>query len=73
MSKDTQTEEQINYYRGRIQEMLRRVPDSVNGGSYETAVAFKKLAVQAQKVVGRSNPELVVLTQTHNQLSMYYK
>lgn len=72
MSKDTKTEEQINYYRGRIQEMLRRVPDSVNGGSYETAVAFKKLAVQAQKVVGQSNPKLVVLTQTYNQLITYY-
>jgi hypothetical protein len=53
--------------------MLRRVPDSVNGGSYQTAVAFKKLAVQAQKVVGQSNPKLVVLTQMHQQLSSYYR
>jgi hypothetical protein len=73
MSQDTQTKEQIDYYLGRIKDMLRRVPDSVNGGSYETAVAFKKLAVQASKAVGQSNPKLVVLTQIYSQLSVYYK
>lgn len=73
MSTDTQIQTQINYYLGRIKEMLRRVPDSVNGGSYETAVAFKKLAGQAHKVVSQSNPKLVVLTQIHGQLSTYYK
>jgi hypothetical protein len=69
MDEKTQTE----YYRGRIKEMLRRVPDSVNGGSYDNAVAFKKLAGQACKLAGQSNPKLVALTQMHNQLSQYYK
>jgi hypothetical protein len=73
MSQDTNTKEQIDYYLGRIKDMLRRVPDSVNGGSYQTAVAFKKLAAQASKAVGQSNPKLVVLTQIYNQLSVYYK
>lgn len=71
MSKDP-TQEQIDYYRSRILEMLRRVPGSVNGGSYETAVAFKKLAGQAHKAATSSKPKLLVLTQMHQQLSSYY-
>lgn len=66
------TTQQINYYRDGIKEMLRRVPSSVNGGSYETAVAFKKLAAQALKAAEASNPKLVVLTSMHQQLSSYY-
>jgi hypothetical protein len=71
MAQD-KTQEQIDYYRGRIKEMLRRVPASVNGGSYETAVAFKKLAAQALKAADSSKPKLVVLTSMHQQLSSYY-
>jgi hypothetical protein len=52
--------------------MLRRVPNSVNGGSYETAVAFKKLAAQALKAADSSKPKLAVLTSMHQQLSSYY-
>ena len=72
MSQDTNTKEQIDYYLGRIKDMLRRVPDSVNGGSYETAVAFKKLAAQALKAADSSKPKLAVLTSMHQQLSSYY-
>lgn len=64
--------EQITYYRDRIQEMLRRVPASVNSGSYDNAVAFKKLAAKANKVATSSKPNLAVLISTHNQLSTYY-
>jgi hypothetical protein len=64
--------QQIEYYRSQIKEMLRRVPASVNGGSYDHAVAFKKLAAQASKAANASNPKLVVLISMHNQLSMYY-
>lgn len=71
MSKDP-TQEQIDYYRGQILAMLRRVPNSVNGGSYETAVAFKKLAGQAHKAATSSKPKLLVLTQMHQQLSSHY-
>ena len=66
------TKDQGDYYRGRIKEMLRRVPNSVNGGSYETAVAFKKLVAEANKVMATSRPKLEKLTQVHNQLSSYY-
>lgn len=66
------TQQQIDYYTGRIREMLRRVPDKVNNGSYETSVAFKKLVGEAQKVLSTSRPKLEKLTQTYNQLSTYY-
>lgn len=72
MSKDTNTQQQIDHYRSCIKDMLRRVPPKVNGGSYETAVAFKKLATQALKAADSSKPKLVVLTQMHQQLSSYY-
>lgn len=66
------TKQQIDYYTGRIREMLRRVPDTVNNGSYDTTVAFKKLVAQANKVLGNSRPKLEALVQVHNQLSSYY-
>lgn len=66
------TKQQIDYYTGRIKEMLRRVPDKVNAGSYEAAVAFKKQVAEAQKVIGNSRPKLERIVQVHNQLSSYY-
>lgn len=66
------TQQQITLYRDRIIQMLRRVPDKVNAGSYETAVAFKKQVAEAQKVLASSRPKLEKLIQTHNQLSSYY-
>jgi hypothetical protein len=63
---------QLEYYRGRIKEMLRRVPASVNSGSYDNAVAFKKMAAQASKVANQPRPKLEALMQVHNQLSAYY-
>ena len=66
------TQQQIEYYRGRIKELLRRVPASVNNGSYDNAVAFKKLAAQAFKVANAPRAKLDALMSTHNQLSQYY-
>lgn len=66
------TKDQATYYRDRIKEMLRRVPASVNSGSYDNAVAFKKLAAQALKVANSNKTNLPVLISTHNQLSSYY-
>jgi hypothetical protein len=66
------TKEQLDYYRSRIKEMLKRVPPSVNGGSYDNAVAFKKLVVKACKVANASNPKLGDVMSMHNQLSSYY-
>ena len=64
--------QQIEHYRSRIKEMLRRVPDSVNGGSYEKAAAFKKLAAKACKVANQGSPNLAALIEAHNQLASYY-
>lgn len=66
------TKQQIDYYRNAIKEMLKRIPASVNSGSYDNAVAFKKLAAQACKVANASNPKLPALMSTHQQLSSYY-
>lgn len=65
-------QQQTDYYTGRIKEMLRKVPDKVNNGSYETSVAFKKQAVEAQKVIASSRTKLEKLIHVHNQLSSYY-
>ena len=66
------TQQQVEYYRGRIKEMLRRVPPSVNRGSYDHAVAFKKLAAKADKAVNAPRAKLEVLVDIHNQLNSYY-
>lgn len=66
------TKQQIEHYRSRIKEMLRRVPPSVNGGSYDHAVAYKKVAAKAGKAADASNPKLALLMEMHNQLSTYY-
>ncbi len=65
-------QQQTDYYTGRIKEMLRKVPDKVNNGSYETSVAFKKQAVEAQKVIASSRTKLEKLIYVHNQLSSFY-
>lgn len=64
--------QQIDYYRSRIKELLRGVPSSVNSGSYDTAVAFKKLAGQACKLADNKSAKLLDLTNTYRQLSSYY-
>lgn len=64
--------QQIDHYRNSIQQMLRRVPDSVNGGTYDRASAFKKVAAKACKVANQGNPKLAALIEAHNQLASYY-
>lgn len=66
------TQQQTEYYARHIKDMLRRVPDKVNNGSYETSVAFKKLVAEANKVLAASRPKLDALMQVHRQLSSYY-
>lgn len=66
------TKQQIDHYTGRIRDMLRRVPNKVNNGSYETAVSFKKQVAEANKVLSSARPKLDRIIQVHNQLSSYY-
>jgi hypothetical protein len=66
------SKEQVDHYRKRIREMLKRVPDGVIGGSHGHAVAYKKVVTQATKVANAASPSLESLIQAHNQLSSYY-
>lgn len=59
-------------YRARIKQMLKRVPSKVNAGSYDQAVAFKKLAGTADKLASSNKASLAALTSMHNQLTQYY-
>lgn len=54
-----------------IKEMLRRVPASVINGNHGTAVDYKKVAGQANKLLAASAPKFAVLQQTYNQLSAF--
>lgn len=55
----------------RIREHLKRVPDSVNGGSYNNALAYKELCKQASKLLASKSPKYAALQQVANQLSAY--
>ena len=54
-----------------LRELLRRVPASVNAGSYDSAVAYKKIALQATKLLAAASPKFITLQQVHGQLSNY--
>lgn len=64
--------QEIEYIKKSIGLLLARVPPSVNGGSHDTAVAFKKAAVDAQKEAAKSRPNLIKLKQAHNMLAAFY-
>lgn len=64
-------ESQVNSYKRRINEMLKRVPASINNGSYQTAVEYKKLAATASKSANSARAKIAVLQNLHNQLSAY--
>lgn len=66
---DQQSEEQR--FRKGIQEMIRRVPDSVKSGSYQRSIAFKEACDKAQKALkGRGG--FARLQQAHNNLAVFY-
>lgn len=56
-----------------IQSLLRRVPASVNSGSYDLAVRYKKLAQKAAKLVEKKAAKLIDLQSTFNELNAYQK
>lgn len=37
--------------RARLKELLRRVPEGVNSGSYQKSIQFREFAVHAMKVL----------------------
>jgi hypothetical protein len=64
--------EQLAFYTQKIKTMLTRVPQKVNSGSYDGAVAYKKCVVAARKAIETSRPNLTKVISAHNQLNMYY-
>lgn len=64
-------QEQVERLRKQVQDMLRRVPASVNAGSYDTAVAYKKLAKKAIKLVEMKTPKYVDLQTAINEFQQY--
>lgn len=69
MADDIKTE--TDRIKKSLVELLRRVPASINAGSYDSAVAYKKLALQAHKLLAAAAPKFIVLQQVHGQLSAY--
>lgn len=55
----------------RIRESLKRVPQSVNSGSYNNAIAYKALCKQADKLLKSRSPNYAALQQVANQLAAY--
>lgn len=62
---------QLEAAKERLQGLLKRVPNSVNSGSYDAAVAYKKHAKKAQAHLASARVKLVDLTQAYQQLSQY--
>ena len=63
---------EIERLRQQIKRMLSRVPSSVNAGSYDKSIAFKKTAAAAAKEADKSRPSLAGIRSAHNSLAIYY-
>lgn len=61
----------IDMAKERIRESLKRVPASINGGSYNDAVNYKELCKKAQKLLASKSPKYAALQQVANQLAAY--
>lgn len=72
MAKAEENKAKTDYYIGQIKTMLTKVTNKVDRGSYDTEVAFKKCAADAQKAVNASRPTLARLISAYNQLATYY-
>ena len=58
-------------WRQMIAPLINKVPASVQGGSIQTAVAWKTLAVKARKAMDSRKTSLAALQALFNQLSQY--
>ena len=66
------TTQQLAHYTQKIKEMLTRVPQKVNAGSYDGAIAYKKCVMTARKAIETNRPNLTKVISAHNQLNSYY-
>ncbi len=58
--------------RARLSELLKKVPDKVNNGSYQDAVKFKKFHADASKVAANDRASLNLLQNTLQRCQDYY-
>lgn len=54
-----------------LRGLLKKVPQTVNEGSHQTAVVYKKLAIEGQKLLASMKAKYSALQQVTAQLSMY--
>lgn len=58
--------------RARLSELLKKVPDKINSGSYQDAVKFKKFHADASKVAANERASLNLLQNTFQRCQDYY-
>lgn len=61
----------INWYKDKLAELLRRVPARVNNGGVQTAQAYKKAVQYANKQRESSRPNLANLREAVQKLQSY--
>jgi hypothetical protein len=65
------SDEDVNYWRNRIREMLRRVPAKVNAGGIQTAQAYKEAVAFANRHLNSGRTNLAHLKTAVSRLAVY--
>jgi len=63
---------QIEERKRLLNDMLKKIPASVNNGSWDAAVSYKKIVKEVRKHLDSPRAKLVDLIQAHNQLSPFH-
>ena len=64
---------QIDERRKQIKSMLSKIPASVNNGSWDMAISYKKAVKLAQKHLDSPRAKLIDLIQAFNQLNQFHQ
>jgi len=72
MSEKKDNSEEIQRYKGLIVEMLKKVPSSVNNGSFQTAVAYKNAVRKANQSMDMKRPTLSKIHESYQSLAKFY-
>jgi hypothetical protein len=65
------SEPDLNYWRDKIRELMRRVPERVNAGGIQTARAYKEAVTFANKQLTASRPTLLNMKTAAQKLQAY--
>ena len=65
-------DDQARFYKDRLEQMLKTIPQSVRDGSYQKSVSYKE-AVEAAKKALKTPGSLPKLQQAHSLLSVFYQ